>query len=293
MRVTILGSGAPPPSLVRSAPSLLVEENDHRYLFDCGEGTTAQLQRAGVPLDEVVNVLFTHLHADHSLGYGQLLIGGWIAGRRSLELLGPLGLEHLHDTLVNDLYRDDVAYRLDLGRAPDGLLERVHVRELEGEGLTFRDAEVTITHLPVVHSITTLAFRVDSRSGPSVVISGDTAYYEPLARFSRGADLLIHDATLAPSLPGATGPGIGDVSRVKLAQSHTSAAEAAQIAALAGVKCLLLTHLVPMTDVEATVASCRSHFSGEVLTAEDLMRIELPTLRLSGATPSGAGAAKA
>lgn len=278
--MTILGSGAPPPNLLRSAPSLLLEENNRRYLFDCGEGTTAQLQRGGVPLKDVANILFTHLHADHSLGYGQLIIGGWIAGRRSLRVFGPPGIKHLHQVLVDDLYRDDIAYRLDLGRSPDGLLEEVDVNELTGTGLALRDAELTITHFPVVHSIATLAFRIESRSG-SVVISGDTAYHEALAEFARGADLLIHDATLAPALPGASGPGVRDVSRARLAKGHTTPEEAAQIAALAGVRCLVLTHLLPMTDSGAAVISCRSHFGGVVIAAEDLMQIKLPELQFS------------
>lgn len=289
MRVIILGSGSPQPSLLRSAPSVLIEEGNRLYLFDCGEGTTAQLLRAGIALENVETILFTHLHADHSLGYGQLLIGGWIDGRRTLRVFGPPGIRHFHDTLLMDLYREDIDYRLGLGRSPDGLIEAVELHELTGEGEAFRDDRVTITYCPVVHSITTLALRIDAPSGTSVVISGDTAYHEPLARFARGTDVLVHDAILPPAtFDDVHGTRTRDISWDKLARGHATPEEAGRIAALAGARALVLTHLLPRTNTEAAVAACQKHFTGQTWAAEDLMEIDVPSLAVKRAL-AGAG----
>jgi len=37
-RVTLLGTGAPPPVLDRFGPSTLVEIGDHKFIFDAGRG---------------------------------------------------------------------------------------------------------------------------------------------------------------------------------------------------------------------------------------------------------------
>ncbi|MCP9488131.1 MAG: MBL fold metallo-hydrolase [Gaiellaceae bacterium MAG52_C11] len=283
MKLIVLGSGAPPPDPCRSAPSALVEEGGRVYLFDCGEGTTVRLQQAEIALADVETIFFTHLHADHSLGYGQLLLGGWILGRRSLRVFGPVGLRHLHETLLTDLYRDDLDYRLGLGRGPAGLTEEVVIEELTGEGQAFRDERVTITYLPVVHSIATLAFRIDAASGASVVISGDTAYHEPLAEFARGTDVLLHDAVMSPSaMFNAGGSRAGEIAWTQMSRVHTTPSEAARIAALADARSLVLTHFVPGTNTGAAVAACRPHFDGPVWPAADLLEIDAATLN---ATP--------
>lgn len=278
LRVTILGSGSPPPSLSRSAPSVLVEHDGRPYLFDVGDGTTTQLLRGQFALGGITTVLFTHLHADHSLGYGQLLLGGWIAGRRSLRVYGPERTTHLHDTLLHDLYRDDVAYRVGMGRTPDGLLDKVSVTDLAGPGVVLSEDGLTITRRPVLHSIPTFAFRLQLDAGPSVVISGDTAYYEPLAEFAAGADLLIQDSTLTPMPPGSLSPAADPAFRAMLAQAHTSAEEAGRLAAMAGVRALVLTHLMPDADTDGAVAASRAHFDGLIVAASDLMTIEVPNL---------------
>lgn len=289
LRVTILGSGSPPPSLSRSAPSVVVEHNGRPYLFDVGDGTTTQLLRGQFALRDVTTVLFTHLHADHSLGYGQLLLGGWIAGRRSLRVYGPERTAHLHDTLLHDLYRDDVAYRVDMGRTPDGLLDKVTVTDLSGAGVVLSEDGLTITRLPVLHSIPTFAYRLQLDAGPSLVISGDTAYYEPLAEFAAGADLLIQDSTLTPMPPGSLSPAADPAFRAKLAEAHTSAEQAGRLAALARARALILTHLMPDADTDGAIAASRTRFTGFVVAAADLLQIEIPSLQTRSRQPAEGG----
>lgn len=271
MRIVILGSGSPRPDLTRSQPSVYLEENGFSCLIDCGDGTVQQLLRHGVDIAQVTAILFTHLHSDHTLGYGQFLLGGWSLGRRTLAVFGPPATQSFHQAWLDTLYAPDVSYRLAIGRTGRGLTEDVVIREAQGHG-QFTLGPFRITHLPVVHSIATFAYRIESEDGDIAVISGDTAYYEPLADMARGSHLLIHEACLAPTPlydPGLDKPG--EVSWRELTRYHSTPEEAGRIARQAGVAQLILTHFLPHVDVTATITRCRESYAGPLAVAEDFL----------------------
>ena len=118
------------------------------------------------------------------------------------------------------------------------------------------------------------AYRFDTPER-SIVISGDTRYSDNLVALARGADLLIHEAIYAPAIPqmaGENAPTLAD----HLRRSHTSAEEVGLVAARAGVKKLVLSHLVPggpqVTDA-MWLAAVRITFAGEVVIGHDLMEV--------------------
>jgi len=84
LKVTMLGTGSPRPDLERSGPAQVLTIGDTNILIDCGEGTTTQLMKAGIPPESITYLFMTHLHSDHIFGYGQFLLGGWGLGRRKL-----------------------------------------------------------------------------------------------------------------------------------------------------------------------------------------------------------------
>lgn len=277
MHVTILGSGSPQPNLARSQPSVWIEHDGFSLLVDCGEGTMRQLQRKGVDLAKVTAVLFTHLHSDHSLGYGHFLIAGWSMGRRELTVFGPLGTQSFHDVWLKQLYSEDIKYRIGLGRNPRGLTENVKVNEACGEG-AFELGPFLVKYLPVMHSIPTFALRLESPGGDSIVISGDTAYYEPLANFASGTNILIHEACMGSKrLDDPNRIQRGESSWKKLGANHSTAEEAGLIAEKAGARHLVLTHLLPGIDPTQTFSECRKVYSGPLTVAEDLMEWETDT----------------
>ena len=116
LRVTLLGSGSPSPSLSRCQPAALVEWGDGASaLIDAGDGVVAQLMRSGVGLGTVEAVLLTHMHWDHILGYPSFVWGTWIAGRRRLRTFGPKGIADMHERLVESYYRDQAEWAIELG----------------------------------------------------------------------------------------------------------------------------------------------------------------------------------
>ncbi len=76
VKVTLLGTGSPIPSIQRFGPSILVEAGPEKLLFDCGRGVPIRLLQIHVPMRDVTAVFFTHLHSDHIVGFPDL----WLTG---------------------------------------------------------------------------------------------------------------------------------------------------------------------------------------------------------------------
>ena len=90
MKVTLLGTGRPPPNPARRGPAALVHHDDEALLVDAGSGVAVQLLHAGVRPSRVARVLLTHLHSDHVIDLGHLVLTRCIVGENApLEVLGP------------------------------------------------------------------------------------------------------------------------------------------------------------------------------------------------------------
>jgi ribonuclease BN (tRNA processing enzyme) len=139
-----------------------------------------------------------------------------------------------------------------------GLLKII---EFDNKSRDFRQfSKFSVASAPVEHNPESIAYRVTSAGGHSVVYSGDTDYSENLIALANGADLLICESALPDSL------------RVK---GHLTPSVAGKIASLARVKKLVLTHFYPECDQVDMVAECRRTYSGPVVLAADLIQIEV------------------
>ena len=74
MRVRLLGTGTPTPSLKRMSSGYLIETGHRKILLDCGPGAYHRMMEAGVKAVEITDIFFTHLHYDHCLDYVRLLM---------------------------------------------------------------------------------------------------------------------------------------------------------------------------------------------------------------------------
>src|SRR5262249_53334242 len=142
----------------------------------------------------LTTAFLTHLHADHTAGYPDLILTTWIMGRRApLDVYGPRGLKGMTKHVLQ-AWRHDIANRKNgMERlSPNG--SRVNAHEIK-PGRIYQDAKVTVTAFPVTHGEVKNAFgyRFDTRDR-SIVISGDTAPTESLVAHSHGCDILIHEA---------------------------------------------------------------------------------------------------
>ncbi len=305
LRLTFLGTGAACPSVDRNVSSTALTREGETMLFDCGEGTQRQMMRYGVTF-AFKEIFFTHFHSDHLLGVigllrtlGLLNVFGGDERREGLTLYGPKGAQKIlahalevgiervkfpvqivelkpGDVLKRDEYdiatfptdhrADTVGYalvehprrgRFDVEKAralgiPEGpLWGKIH----KGETITLDDGR----------RIAPGELVGPPRSGRKVVISGDTRPCEGVRQAAHGADLLVHEATFS------------HLDRARASETgHSTAVEAAEIAANAGVKRLVLTHISPRYSREAPelAAEARAVFV-ETTVARDGMEVEV------------------
>jgi len=280
-RLVLLGSKGG-PALRPGGPwpsSSLLELGGRTIVVDCGLGVTRGLVDAGMSLKALDLIFITHLHSDHVLELGPLLHTAWTAGlAKSVSVFGPPGTGHYWHRFCQAMEFDIEIRIVDEGR-PD-IRELVSISEFsEGDVLEQRDLKVSA--LRVDHPPVTDCFALRFEHGAqSVVFSADTAFFPPLADFAQRADILVHEAMLEEGierLVARTGNG----ARLKehLLASHSFAEEAGRIASDAGVKRLVLNHLIPADDPgigEADwIAAVRRTWAGDLTIARDGLVVEL------------------
>jgi ribonuclease BN (tRNA processing enzyme) len=206
------------------------------------------------------------------------LLLSWASGLRNrVDTWGPPPLEKM-TRLFFEMNAYDIDIRIaDEGRVP--LVPLVHPHEVSEPGVVMRDDNVRVTctlvdHPPVKPA---LAYRFDT-ADRSIVISGDTNRSENLVQLARGADVLVHEALYVPAVDRlvARVPNAATLKK-HIIDSHTAVEDCARVATAAGVKTLVLSHLVPADDPTVTeqtwLEAARPHFSGRIVVARDLMEI--------------------
>jgi ribonuclease BN (tRNA processing enzyme) len=278
-RLILLGTGGGPrPRKASSAPAQVIIANDTPYVIDCGDGVARQLAIAGVPLDKLRHVFLTHHHSDHNADYGNLIWLAWTAGLRTrVDAWGPPPLQRM-TRLFLEMNASEIDTRIaNEGRVPLAPLLRVH--ELTQGGLVMGDDNVKVTaalvdHPPVVPAF---AYRFDAPDR-SIVISGDTARSDNVVKLAHNADVLVHSALYVPAVDRlvARVPNAATLKQSIIAH-QTSVEDAGRVAEAAGVKTLVLSHLVPADDPAVTeqmwIDAARAHFRGTVVVGRDLLEI--------------------
>ena len=251
---------------------------DRVYLVDCGEGVARQLTMAKLQVRHLRGVFITHQHSDHNLDYGNLLMLAWAVGLETpVDTWGPPPLEKM-TKLFLEMNEYDIDIRIKDESYPP-LAPLIHPHELTQGGVVLSDGPVKVTAALVPHPIVepAFAYRFDTPDR-SIVISGDTAPSENLIQLAKGADVLVHEAMhlkgvhrLVARVPNH--PGL----RQHLLASHTTVEDVGRIAQAAGVKLLVLSHLVPADDPAITdemwIEGARVHFRGQVIVARDLLEV--------------------
>ncbi len=254
------GTAGSVPSARRGLPALLVRRGAERILIDCGEGTQRQLVRS-VGLADLTDVFLTHLHADHWLGLPGMLKSFELRDRdKPLTVHGPPGTSALLERMrpvygrprygltIRDLEPDEAVRRDDLQIVPFAVRHRgtaFGYALIEDDRPGRFDAELAqrlgVTPGPdfgrLQRGETIAGVAPDqvvgaARAGRRIVISGDTAPTDAVVVAAHGADVLIHEATFLHE----------DAERAA-ATLHSTARQAAQVAADADVRLLALTHL--------------------------------------------------
>jgi ribonuclease Z len=316
--LVFLGTSGSAPTARRAPSALLVRRGGERLLFDCGEGTQRQLLQSSIGLVDLQEIFLTHFHADHYLGLPGMLKTFALRQRDlPLRVYGPAGLRELFEALrrvfgkltyplelvevrPGEALRRD-GYRLlvvpvdhGVSAVGYGIVEDERPGRFDAEtatalgipngperGALQRGEEVTLADGRVVAPAEVLG---PARPGRSIFLPGDTAPADAVRILAEGADVLVHEASFCED------------ERERASETmHSTARQAAAIAAAAGVRLLALTHLSPRYFGPEVVREAREVFPNAVVPRDfDVIEVPFPErgeprLVKGGALPERAG----
>jgi ribonuclease Z len=295
LTITLLGTGTPAPSLTRQSSGYLIEAGSDLIVWDHGPGAHHRLIESGHRTVDVTHAFFTHLHYDHCMDYGRLVLQRWDQGADripDLQVYGPPPIARMTEQLfgADGVYGPDIRARvehrssLDVFEARGGKAPRrrpaprvteIHAGSVvEGNGWT-----ITVGHAQHVQPyLECLAFRIDTKEG-SICYTGDSGPSNTIVELAKGCDLLIHmnhyfsGTEPTPAYRAACG-------------NHRDNAE---IARRAGARTLVLVHLLAQIDLpgirEQIVHEIQDVYDGRVIWGEDLMKLGVSGSKVSTIEP--------
>ncbi|MGD1061458.1 MAG: ribonuclease Z [Methanomassiliicoccales archaeon] len=298
MRIVFLGTAGSLPTTKRNVCAVAVQVGSAVLLFDCGEGTQRQFMLSTASYMKVRSVFISHLHGDHFLGLPALIQSMNFSGReKELSIYGPKGIVETVDSLLhlgyfephfaiasedlgdNDTVRcgnvvvravatehtvPSLGYVLEEDPRP-GKFDPLKAKEFGVRpGPAFGKLQDGQTVVAAGKNVTPEMVMGPRRRGRKVAISGDTRPSSNFAYAADGADVLVHEATVASGL-------IADAREY----GHTTAAEAAHLALEAHAKKLYLYHLSSRYDDPAELLNEAKPIFAETFVAEDLMEVQV------------------
>lgn len=287
MKLTLLGTGTPAPSMKRQSSGYLVQIGDETIVLDHGPGAHHRLIEGGFRSTDVTHALFTHLHYDHCMDYGRLVLQRWDIGAgkiADLRVYGPPPLNRMTESLfgMGGVYDDDVKARtqhrasLDVFEARGGQLPRrppnpivTEVRPGDSfEGKGWRATVGESSHMQPF--LQCYGYRIDCDGG-SLCYAGDSGgVCESVIALSRKADVLIHMMHLAA----------GTEPSEQFRWSSGAHTDVAEVARRAEAGTLVLTHFPPHIDTPGTrerlISEMSRIYGGPIVWGEDLMTLLVP-----------------
>lgn len=249
MELIILGSGTCAPSARRAGPAACLKADEITILVDSAAGTLHQMALAGIYYTSIDLLLYTHFHVDHMGELAPYIFASRYAGDFNrptpMQIWGPQGIEALYNGL-----------KAIFGQWVEMEPDKIQLSEITENRLRFNRLEIQTAS--VLHTPQSLAYRITDSHGKTIVFSGDTDYCPELIQLAKDADLFLCECA-NPEGQKRTG--------------HLMPSEAGRMAKEAKVKRLVLTHFYPICDNYDPIPPCAKEFDGEILLAEDLMRI--------------------
>jgi ribonuclease BN (tRNA processing enzyme) len=257
-QAVVLGSCGAWPEPGRACSGFVLEHAEFRVVMDLGYGTLTRLltlvdSRVGAGIDAVI---ITHKHPDHMVDLHGLFRARWFGDRDAdpIPLYAPDGVVQRLQGLEEDDDEGAILEVFDWHRLPDERPYDVGPFELRSWSLP--------------HFVPNAGVRLTA-DGLTVAYTGDTGPDPSLAELAHDADLFIAEASDRRQRTDTPGAGQGQ-------RMHLTAHDAGEAAQAAGAKRLLLTHFWPGNDREASRTEATSVFDGEVLVADEGLRISLP-----------------
>lgn len=300
--LTILGTASQVPTRERNQNGYFLRWDEHGLLFDPGEGTQRQMLHAGLAASDLTRICVTHFHGDHCFGVpgvlSRLALDGVqhpvhchypASGRAEFDRLRWVRDEFAQRVLREEpvdgprtVLADDASFRLEAVRLDHGV-ESHGYRLTEPDGrrmLPDRLAAAGISgpaigelqrvgQIDVDGRTVTLAEVSEHRPGQVFAFVMDTRLCDGVHELAQNADMLVIESTF-----------LDDARQLAADYGHLTARQAAEVAAAAGVRTLVLTHFSQRyTDPALFEAEARTAFDGELVIAADFARVLVPARR--------------
>jgi len=293
MSIQLIGTSSGMPSPERGMPCIFLSWKGFPFLWDMGEGSQRELMRYRLGFGSIRHVFISHLHMDHFLGlYGYLetmRLTSAVEKGDTFNIFAPKGFEDIMSRKsefikVNQIKEGVLlkgedftisAFRVKHRPNSFGFVfeenERVRFNEKKAKSLGLKGPMFTDImrkgKLSVNGKTIRLADVTYRAKGLKVLYTGDTAPFPGLEKITKGCDVIIHECTFS-----------GDMEKEAHRRMHSTAADAGALAAKAGAKTLILTHISPRYargKEKALEEEARKRFKGSVILAHDGMKVEL------------------
>lgn len=267
--LTILGCGSAVPTLQRNAAAQVLNVLERYFLIDCGEGTQQQLRRFKVPYIKINHIFISHLHGDHFFGLIGLLSSFSMQDRKNelhvysdkrlqeiiefqlkamnTRLNYPLIFHHLEREPAL-IYEDSaltvrtfpLKHRYEAPVTGFLFTEKERERNIKREMTDAFRVPVAFMHrlkkgedfvTPDGEVIENCRLTTAPAAPRSYAYMTDTLFRESFAEHVKGVDLLYHESTYG-----------NEFEALAKETFHSTAGQAARMAALAEAKHLLLGH---------------------------------------------------
>ncbi|MCB9501770.1 MAG: MBL fold metallo-hydrolase [Deferribacteres bacterium] len=251
--LVVLGSGTCAATLERSMASYLlkIKETNRRVLLDIGAGSLRRLLEAGEDYRDLDAIFISHWHTDHVADLVPFL---WATvntpgyqRRGVLPIFGPCGLNNWFSNLA-------VAHGQWLNETDFG----VEIIEKQDESWEWEG--ITVSTLALQHSVPVNGYSF-KKGKSSLVYTGDTGPCESLLTLAKSADLLLAECSFPAARKGI--------------DYHLTSETVGELAQVANVKKLLLTHMYPECELVNIQDECAKKFNGMIELAQDLKRLNI------------------
>jgi len=298
MKLVFLGTSAAQPTENRGLSCICLERDGEILMFDAGEAAQISFMKSGLGWNKKMKLFVTHMHGDHCVGILGLLQTMSMQNRtETLEIFGPNGIEEFIAANIKVL---------NFGLSFPVLITTIN------EGKIFEDEKFSIHVCKANHSVSAFSylfeekdkpgrFNIDKanqfgipegklwsdlqkgqditiddkiikseqvlgekRPGKKIGISGDTMPSRELEKFFANCDYLVFDSTFLEE----------EKDRAQ-ETCHSTAKQAATLGKNAKVKNLVLTHFSARYKNEEGHLREAKEIHDSVITAKDLLEIEI------------------
>src|SRR5215831_12088918 len=289
--VTLGTAGGPLPRANRAQSSNLLVVNGALYLIDAGGSVTSRIVQSGHDFRKVGKIFITHPHSDHTAGLATLMVSQWEYQRAEPTDIYGGGVEALVKGALAYLTPNAEIRWAEGKKRP--MEATFHGHDVSA-GVIYKDANIVVTAAENTHfnfqpgtppygKYESFSYRVETPER-SFLFTGDTGPSDAVAALAKGADVLVTEVTSVEDVievykrTGAWQAKTEDEQKGwirHMEEEHVSPRDVAELAAKAGIKTIVMTHLGPSIrpndDYQRFADEAKKHFSGQVVLAKDLM----------------------